>query len=124
MALRRLIAILVALSAFSVCSTAVAAAPRPPRAAFEELRVTPGHFEIYGVIFDHGLPAHWRIEWGPRPAVGHVAKRTLDERSGDRQIVAATFPIKPGRRYYFRIVAFNSAGRTFSRERHFKIPHR
>jgi hypothetical protein len=102
--------------------------PKPPQPVIERLGVstaTIGHVSdatviLGGIIYDHGLRAHWRFEWGRNRSCGRIAKRLEGEREGDRQYVNAEFPVKSKTNYYFRLVAFNSAGRTATRVLHWR----
>jgi hypothetical protein len=98
-------------------------APRAPRPVIERLHigsatiggVSAATISLGGIIYNHGTPAHWRFEWGLTRSYGHIAKRIGGERIGSRQYAEAEFPVKLNTTYYFRLVAFNSAGEAISR---------
>ena len=102
------------------------AAPRPPRPVIERLGVggatiggvSGDTIRLGGIIYNHGTPAHWRFEWGLTRSYGHIARRIGGEGVGNRQYVEAEFPANLNTTYYFRLVAFNSAGEAFSRRLH------
>jgi hypothetical protein len=108
----RLIAILIACVVVAAASsTATAETPRAPRAVLTTLGFGGDQASLQGTIYNHGTPAHFRFQWGPTKAYGHVAKNGADEREGNQQRVEATITVGLYETFCFRLIAFDAAGK-------------
>ena len=81
---------------------------------------------LFGVIKTHGIPTHYRFQYGRTKAYGHRAYVGEDAYGYDGkfpvEVEGLTNYLSPDTTYHFRMIVWNKAGKSVSRDRTFHTP--
>ena len=73
-----------------------------------------GYAVVLGQIYNRGLPATYRFNWGRTKAYGHIAFNNEEAAYNGRHPVfveEVIEPLKPDTTYHYRLVAYTASGK-------------